>query len=60
VLSDKRAKTVVKQLTSAHQIPKSQLTAKGIGEYSPVANNSNEAGQTLNRRVELVLRSDKL
>ncbi|QFU24356.1 OmpA family protein [Shewanella eurypsychrophilus] len=58
VLSDKRAKAVVKQLTSAHKVPKSQLTAKGIGEYSPVANNSNEAGQKLNRRVELVLRSD--
>lgn len=58
VLSDKRAKAVVKQLTSAHKVPKSQLTAKGLGEYSPVANNSNEAGQKLNRRVELVLRSD--
>lgn len=59
LLSDKRAKAVVKQLTSKHQIPKDQLTGKGVGEYSPVANNSNEAGQKLNRRVELVLRSDQ-
>ncbi|MDR8524317.1 OmpA family protein [Shewanella fidelis] len=58
VLSDKRAKAVVKQLTTAHNIPKSQLVAKGVGEYAPVANNNNEAGQKLNRRVELVLRSD--
>jgi outer membrane protein OmpA-like peptidoglycan-associated protein len=60
VLSDKRAKAVVKLLVSEYQVPKTQLTPKGIGEYSPVANNSNEAGQKLNRRVELVLRSDKL
>ncbi|WP_065188338.1 OmpA family protein [Shewanella woodyi] len=59
LLSDKRAKAVVKQLTTAHKIPKDQLTGKGVGEYSPVANNSNEAGQKLNRRVELVLRSDQ-
>ncbi|GGI67847.1 hypothetical protein GCM10007978_01840 [Shewanella hanedai] len=60
ILSDKRAKAVVKLLVSEYQVPKTQLTPKGIGEYSPVANNSNEAGQKLNRRVELVLRSDKL
>ncbi len=58
-LSDKRAKAVVKQLTSEHGIPKNQLSGKGAGEYSPVANNRHETGQKLNRRVELVLRSDK-
>jgi flagellar motor protein MotB len=57
-LSEKRAKAVVHSLTQAHQIPLGQLTAQGVGEYSPVANNSHEAGQKLNRRVELVLRSD--
>jgi flagellar motor protein MotB len=57
-LSEKRAKAVVHSLTQEHQIPVSQLTAQGVGEYSPVANNSHEAGQKLNRRVELVLRSD--
>lgn len=60
VLADKRARAVVKQLTSEHQVSKTQLSPKGIGEYSPVANNTNPAGQKLNRRVELVLRSDKL
>ncbi|BAJ00528.1 OmpA family protein [Shewanella violacea DSS12] len=60
VLSNKRAKAVVKQLLSVYKVPKSQLEAKGIGEYSPVANNSNDAGQKLNRRVELVLRSDNI
>ncbi|MGE6651238.1 DUF4892 domain-containing protein [Shewanella colwelliana] len=58
VLSEKRAKAVVQALTRQHGINKQQLTAKGIGEYAPVANNSNDAGKQLNRRVELVLRSD--
>ncbi|MBV7298143.1 OmpA family protein [Enterovibrio paralichthyis] len=57
-LADKRAKSVVNALTKDYQIPKKQLTAKGVGEYSPVANNLNEDGQQQNRRVELVLRSD--
>ena len=58
-LSQRRAAAVIKQLTEQYQIPASQLTAHGNGEYSPVASNANEAGQRLNRRVELVLRSDK-
>lgn len=58
-LSQRRAAAVIKQLTEQYQIPLSQLTAHGNGEYSPVASNANEAGQRLNRRVELVLRSDK-
>ncbi|MCH1926556.1 OmpA family protein [Shewanella sp. C32] len=58
-LSQRRAAAVIKQLTELYQIPASQLTAHGNGEYSPVASNANEAGQRLNRRVELVLRSDK-
>ncbi|WP_417762873.1 OmpA family protein [Shewanella sp.] len=57
-LSQRRAAAVIKQLTEQYQIPASQLTAHGNGEYSPVASNANEAGQRLNRRVELVLRSD--
>ncbi|WP_282178030.1 OmpA family protein [Vibrio nereis] len=58
VLSERRAKAVVKALTSEHKISSKQLTAKGIGEYVPVANNFDESGRKLNRRVELVLRSD--
>ncbi|OYD22897.1 OmpA family protein [Oceanimonas baumannii] len=58
-LSQRRAAAVIKQLTEQYQIAASQLAAHGNGEYSPVASNANEAGQQLNRRVELVLRSDK-
>lgn len=57
-LSERRAKAVVNALVNQHRIPKGQLTAKGMGEFSPVANNSHEQGQKQNRRVELVLRSD--
>jgi outer membrane protein OmpA-like peptidoglycan-associated protein len=60
VLADRRARAVVKQLMSEHKVSKTQLSPKGIGEYSPVANNNTPSGQKLNRRVELVLRSDKL
>lgn len=57
-LSERRAQAVVKALVNQHHIPKGQLSAKGIGEFSPVANNSHEQGQKQNRRVELVVRSD--
>ncbi|UXK08315.1 DUF4892 domain-containing protein [Shewanella putrefaciens] len=58
-LSERRAAAVIKQLNEAFNIPSVQLTAHGNGEYSPVASNANDTGQRLNRRVELVLRSDK-
>jgi outer membrane protein OmpA-like peptidoglycan-associated protein len=35
-----------------------QVEAEGVGEYSPIANNFDDAGQKQNRRVELVIRSD--
>nr|WP_232280518.1 OmpA family protein [Shewanella amazonensis] len=57
-LSLRRADAVIQSLTQQYHIPASQLTAHGNGEYSPVASNENESGQALNRRVELVLRSD--
>ncbi|RLV59126.1 DUF4892 domain-containing protein [Parashewanella curva] len=58
LLSERRANRVVQLLIDSHKIPKSQLTAIGIGEYVPVANNQTAEGQKQNRRVELVLRSD--
>ncbi|MCL6414398.1 DUF4892 domain-containing protein [Aestuariirhabdus sp. Z084] len=58
-LSQKRAEKIYSVLTKQHAIKRSQLSARGAGEYSPVASNLNEAGQKENRRVELVLRSDK-
>jgi OOP family OmpA-OmpF porin len=52
-LSEKRAQAVVAWL-SAHNVPAARLTAKGLGQTQPVADNSSEDGRAKNRRVELV------
>jgi len=51
-LSDRRAKAVLDYLVSAG-VPAAQLTAKGYGESKPIADNTTDAGQAQNRRVEL-------
>ncbi len=53
-LSQKRAESLVKALTSDYKIDGKRLSAKGIASYAPVATNDNEAGRGQNRRVELV------
>ncbi|MEP0712144.1 OmpA family protein [Algoriphagus sp.] len=53
-LSKARAEAVVSELTSNHNIPKSQLTAEGVGVLSPVATNATEEGKAKNRRVVMV------
>ncbi len=52
-LSEKRAQSVVSWLTS-HGIQASRLSAKGLGQTKPVADNSTDDGKAKNRRVELV------
>jgi OmpA-OmpF porin, OOP family len=52
-LSERRAQAVVAWLT-AHGIAASRLTAKGMGQTKPVADNGGEEGRAKNRRVELV------
>lgn len=52
-LSDGRAKAVVAALM-AKGVDGARLVAKGFGQQQPVADNANEAGRALNRRVELV------
>jgi outer membrane protein OmpA-like peptidoglycan-associated protein len=52
-LSERRAQAVVAWLTG-HGIAASRLTAKGLGQSVPVADNSTPDGRTKNRRVELV------
>jgi outer membrane protein OmpA-like peptidoglycan-associated protein len=51
-LSEKRAQAVVAWLTS-HGIAATRLTAKGLGQTKPVADNGTEDGRAKNRRVEL-------
>ncbi len=53
-LSTRRAKSVKAALISDYGIAKERLSAWGVGYLSPVASNRTEAGQTKNRRVELV------
>ena len=57
-LSEKRATAIKTRLIKQFSIAAQQVEAKGVGEYSPIANNLDEAGQKQNRRVELVIRSD--
>lgn len=56
LLSSARAKAVVQQLTQQYSIAATRLSAAGVGPHAPQASNDNEAGRTLNRRVELVKR----
>lgn len=57
-LSQRRAESVVKYLRK-HGIPKDRLVAKGYGENTPIAENTNEdgsdnpAGRQMNRRTEI-------
>ena len=53
-LSEKRAKAVMEYLTS-HGIDTKRLTAKGMGESEPIADNATERGKEKNRRVEFLI-----
>lgn len=51
-LSDRRAKSVMKWLTTKGGVEASRLEAKGFGPTRPVADNKTAAGRAKNRRVE--------
>ena len=53
-LSQQRAESVVKALTTTYGIAANRLSAKGLASYAPVASNHSDAGKAKNRRVELV------
>lgn len=53
-LSKKRADEVVKMLEQ-RGVSSSQLSAEGMGEANPVADNATEAGRAQNRRIEAQL-----
>jgi outer membrane protein OmpA-like peptidoglycan-associated protein len=54
VLSEQRAKAVVKYLTGAG-VSASQLRAVGYGQDKPIADNATSAGKRENRRIEFVV-----
>ena len=53
-LSERRAASVVNELTAKHGIAVTRLKPAGVGMLSPVAPNDREEGRAKNRRVELV------
>lgn len=53
-LSQKRAESVRQYLISAHGVAADRLTAQGMGQEKPVADNTAPEGRQQNRRVELV------
>lgn len=53
-LSQARAESVVKALTTKHGIAAARLRAQGAGPIAPVATNRTDEGRAKNRRVELV------
>lgn len=55
-LSEARATAVVAALVERYGIARERLTPFGVGPLSPVFSNASDAGQTRNRRVELVER----
>ncbi len=59
-LSDRRAKSVMKYLTSKGGVAKDHFTAKGYGETQPIASNDTEDGREKNRRVEFVITEQEI
>lgn len=55
-LSKARGTAVVEALVKQHGIKPDRLTGEGVGPFSPMSNNTSEAGRAKNRRVEMVLR----
>lgn len=54
-VSRNRARSVLETLVRQHKIPRSQLSAEGVGFLSPLRSNLGDEGRSLNRRVEAVL-----
>lgn len=61
-LSAARSITITKLLTDNYEIEGNRITASGMGEYRPIADNETPEGRAKNRRTEIVLtpKLDKL
>lgn len=53
-LSERRAKSVLKELAVFHGIDAFRLSAEGRGEEMPIADNATSEGRAQNRRVEFI------
>ena len=56
-LSERRAKSVMKWLTTRGEIDPERLEAKGYGMDQPVSENTTEEGRAMNRRVQFKITS---
>ncbi len=54
----KRRAAAVKDVLVANQLPASTIATKGLGEESPIADNTTAAGRQQNRRVEIEVAVD--
>ncbi len=55
-LSVHRATGLVRYLVEKHHLDPARFAAAGYGEYAPLASNDDEAGRSLNRRVDIVIK----
>jgi chemotaxis protein MotB len=58
-LSSARAINVAKYFIKAHRISPERISATGYAEYKPIASNNTPEGRAKNRRVDIVILSDK-
>lgn len=58
-LSTARAVSVVRYLSEVEMINPSRLSARGYGEYSPIASNDTAQNRAINRRVNMFIVFDK-
>jgi len=55
-LSALRASSVVQALQNDHHVDPRRMTAGGRGEYNPIETNDTEAGRSLNRRTQIIIK----
>ncbi|MFH1892438.1 MAG: flagellar motor protein MotB [Candidatus Zixiibacteriota bacterium] len=59
-LSTARATNVVRFLVEDNGLSPERISARGFGEFRPVASNASDKGRNLNRRVDIVILSEDL
>lgn len=59
-LSTARATNVLRYFVEVERMRPKRFSASGYGEYRPIADNNNEAGRKMNRRVDIVILDDDL
>ncbi len=59
-LSSARAKIVARYLGDKLNLPPAEIVVTGLADTEPVADNTTEAGRSLNRRVEIRIEGEKI